>query len=184
MEICETSINGLIIIKPKIFEDERGIFIKTFTDSFFKENNLNISIKESYYSISQKNVIRGMHFQTPPYEHTKIVYVPNGEILDVVLDIRESSPTYGKFFSSILSNKNGYVLVIPKGLAHGFKSLKDNTNVTYMQTSVYSPSHDKGIHYNSFGFDWECKNPKVSSRDLIFENFNSFHSPFLYQGKK
>lgn len=180
MKIIDTPIQDLKILEPKIFEDIRGQFVKTFTDEFFKLQGLNINIKETYYSISHKNVIRGMHFQTPPDEHIKLVYVPQGEIIDVVLDIRKNSPSYGKFFEIKLSAQNKKVLIIPKGLAHGFKSLQDNTNVTYMQTSCYSPNNDKGINYNSFGFDWKCSNPKLSDRDLSFPSLNDFITPFIY----
>lgn len=180
MRIIDTTIHGLKILEPKIFEDIRGQFVKTFTNEFFKLQGLNINIKETYYSISHKDVIRGMHFQTPPDEHIKLVYVPYGEIMDVVLDIRKNSPSYGNFFEIKLSAENRKVLIIPKGLAHGFKSLKNNTNVTYMQTSCYSPNNDKGINYNSFGFDWKCSNPKLSDRDLSFPSLNDFITPFVY----
>jgi dTDP-4-dehydrorhamnose 3,5-epimerase/CDP-3, 6-dideoxy-D-glycero-D-glycero-4-hexulose-5-epimerase len=179
MKIVDTPIKGLKILEPKIFEDIRGKFIKTFNAEFFKENNLNIDIKETYYSISHKDVIRGMHFQTPPYDHIKLVYVPYGSILDVVLDIRKDSSTYGKSFSINLSSENGKILIIPKGLAHGFKSLEDNTNVTYMQTTIYAPNNDGGIKYDTFGFDWDCSNPKLSDRDLSFESFDEYITPFV-----
>lgn len=180
MNIIETNISGLKILEPKIFEDSRGKFIKTFTDDFFKYNGLNIKIKETYYSISHKDVIRGMHFQTPPYDHIKLVYVPAGKIIDVVLDIRRNSPTFGKYFQTELSSDNGKVLIIPKGLAHGFKSLQDNTNVTYMQTTCYAPNNDAGIKYDSFGFDWECESPKLSDRDFSFLTLEEFDSPFIF----
>lgn len=180
MKILNTPIQDLKILEPRIFEDSRGQFVKTFTDEFFKLQGLDINIKETYYSISHKNVIRGMHFQIPPDEHIKLVYVPYGEIIDVVLDIRKNSPSYGKFFEIKLSAENRKVLIIPKGLAHGFKSLKNDTNVTYMQTSCYSPNNDKGINYNSFGFDWKCSNPKLSDRDLSFPSLNDFITPFIY----
>lgn len=178
MKIVNTPIDSLKILEPKIFEDIRGKFIKTFTNDFFQEKGLNISIKETYYSISHKDVIRGMHFQTPPYDHIKLVYVPFGSILDVVLDIRKDSPTYGKYFSTELSNENGKVLIIPKGFAHGFKSLEDNTNVTYMQTTCYAVNNDSGIKYDSFDFNWESVTPKLSDRDLSFQNFKNFETPF------
>ena len=178
MNIIETPIVGLKILEPRIFEDSRGKFIKTFNDDFFKEKNLDIQIKETYYSISHKNVIRGMHFQTPPYDHIKLVYVPFGSILDVVLDIRKDSPTYGQSFSTELSSENGKVLIIPEGLAHGFKSLEDNTNVTYMQTTVYTQNYDVGIKYDSFNFNWKSVNPKLSDRDLSFQSFKDFKTPF------
>lgn len=176
----ETPINGLKILEPRIFEDTRGRFIKTYNDDFFQTHGLNLTIKETYYSISHKEVIRGMHFQTPPHDHIKVVYVPYGKIIDVVLDIRKNSPTYGKFFAIELSGENGKILIIPKGLAHGFKSLENNTNVTYMQTSCYAPDNDYGIHYDSFGFDWETSNPQLSDRDLAFPSLDTFRSPFIF----
>jgi len=179
VKLQNTPIEGLQILQATIFEDVRGKFIKTFNDAFFREKGLNINIEETYFSISHKNVIRGMHFQTPPYDHVKIVYVPYGRILDVVLDIRKNSPTYGKKFSLELSSDNAKVLIIPKGLAHGFKSLQDYTNVTYMQTTGYAPDNDTGIRYDSFGFDWQCSSPKLSKRDMKFQLFNDFQTPFI-----
>jgi len=179
MQITKTDIEGLLVLEPRVFEDSRGKFIKTFTDTLFKQQGLDINIKETYYSISHKDVIRGMHFQTPPYEHTKIVYVPYGKILDVVIDIRKNSPTYRKYFSLELSSENANILIIPKGLAHGFKSLQNNTNVTYMQTTPYAPSNDEGIKFDSFGFNWECNNPKLSDRDLSFPSLDKFTTPFI-----
>jgi len=181
MKIINTQIDGLKILVPNVFEDNRGRFVKTFNDTFFKEHNLNIKIKETYYSLSNKNVIRGMHFQTPPDDHMKLVYVPHGKILDVVLDIREDSLTFGKYFSIELSSNNSKVLIIPKGLAHGFKSLEDNTNVTYMQTTCYSSNNDEGIRYDSFGFNWDCNYPKLSDRDFSFQVFNKFQTPFVME---
>jgi len=137
-----------------------------------------IEIKKSYYSISQKNVIRGMHFQRPPYDHIKLVFVTSGSILDVVLDIRKDSSTFGKCFSINLKTSDGQILVIPKGLAHGFKSLEDNSIVHYVQTSCYAKDYDDGIRYDSFGLDWECKNPVLSNRDLNFKKFSDYESPF------
>ena len=180
MKIIDTKIQGLKILEPKVFEDSRGKFIKTFTYDFFKDNSVDIDIKETYYSVSHKDVIRGMHFQTPPYEHIKLVYVPCGSIVDVVLDIRKNSPTYGQYFNIELSAINGNVLIIPKGLAHGFKSLEDNTHVTYMQTTCYAPNNDGGTRYDSFGFDWECENPKLSNRDKEFPRLDEFKTPFEF----
>ncbi len=178
MEIIGTYIKNLWIIKPKIFNDNRGSFLKTFNYDFFKYHNLETDFKESYYSISDKNVIRGMHFQIPPKDHTKLVYVSSGKILDVVLDIRKDSLTYGEYFSIEISAENGYVLYIPSGLAHGFLSLSDNTIANYMQTSTYDSECDSGIKFDSFNMKWEIENPIVSNRDLSFKNFNDFNSLF------
>lgn len=184
MKWIETPLTGLRILEPQMFKDHRGHFIKIFNESFFKANGLDIVVKESYYSISNKDVIRGMHFQTPPHDHLKIIYVPQGRILDVILDIRKNSPTYGKFFTIELSCTNAKAAVIPSGMAHGFRALEENTNVTYLQTSCYAAEHDSGVHYNSFGFDWEISNPIVSARDEMFSNFKTFDSPFVFGQQK
>jgi dTDP-4-dehydrorhamnose 3,5-epimerase/CDP-3, 6-dideoxy-D-glycero-D-glycero-4-hexulose-5-epimerase len=172
VEFYDTNIQGVKIIKCNLFKDDRGVFCKTFNEELFKQVEINMAIKESYYSISKKDVIRGMHFQSKPYEHEKLVYVANGKILDVVLDIRKDSPTYKKYLTIELTDDNGVIVFIPKGCAHGFKSLIDNTMVVYNVSTVYSAKHDKGIHYNSFGFDWEIKEPILSSRDLSFKDLD------------
>lgn len=178
MEFIKTEIEGLFLIKPRIFEDDRGKFVKTFHLDTLKEHGLKGDFKEGYYSNSKKDVLRGMHFQTPPEDHEKLVYVPKGSILDVVLDIRKDSPTYGKHVSQNLNDKNGYIFYIPKGCAHGFLSLEDDTNVTYMQTTMYAPNNDGGINCHSFGFDWGIENAIVSERDLSFDHFSEFETPF------
>ncbi|MCK9401172.1 MAG: dTDP-4-dehydrorhamnose 3,5-epimerase family protein [Bacteroidales bacterium] len=171
MYIENTPIPGLKLIHLKEFKDNRGSFIKVFNEDFFAENGLKTNFKESYYSISHKNVIRGMHFQIPPAEHTKLVYVNQGSIIDVVLDIRKSSPTFGQHFFIELNTENPILIYIPVGIAHGFFSLDDHTMVTYLQTSCYNNACDKGIKYNSFGMDWGIVNPIMNERDLSFPDF-------------
>jgi dTDP-4-dehydrorhamnose 3,5-epimerase len=141
---------------------------------------VDFDIRESYFSISKRNVIRGMHFQLPPNDHEKLVYVPHGAILDVVVDLRKNSPTYGKYISIELSDQNKKSIFIPKGFAHGFKSLFDDTITVYNVATEYSSIADSGIHYNSFGFDWEIKHPIVSPRDVKFIGLNGFikNNPF------
>lgn len=179
MEIISTSLNGLKIIQSGIVADTRGNFRKVFNESFFKENELRIDFKEFYYSTSHKNVIRGLHFQIPPHDHVKLVFVTQGEILDVVLDIRKNSLTYGHVFSTILNDSNEQALYIPKGFAHGFLSLKNDTIVNYMQTSVYNKDSDTGILYKSIDFGWNnVQSPIVSERDQSFISFKQFKSPF------
>lgn len=172
MHIEDTKIAGLKLIHLNEFKDNRGSFIKTFNNDLFLSNNLDVDFKESYYSISAKNVIRGMHFQIPPADHTKLVYVNSGSIIDVILDIRPQSITYGQFIKLEINDKNPVLVYIPKGCAHGFRSLEDNTMVTYMQTTCYNNACDKGIRYDSFGMDWGIKNPIMSGRDLEFPNFS------------
>lgn len=178
MEIENTFIEGLKLIRLSRHIDPRGSFLKVFNADFLKQNNLSTNIRESYFSVSQKNVIRGMHFQVPPFEHIKMIYLNQGHITDVVLDIRKKSPTYGQFFKIELSEKNSLLVYIPIGCAHGFLSKQDNTMVTYIQTSVYNKESDQGIKYNSFGMDWEGKEHIVSERDNSFVSFRDYNSVF------
>jgi dTDP-4-dehydrorhamnose 3,5-epimerase/CDP-3, 6-dideoxy-D-glycero-D-glycero-4-hexulose-5-epimerase len=176
--VLVTEFKGLHIIEGNMFKDSRGLFLKTFNHSMFEHLGLETNYKERYYSKSHKDVIRGMHFQIPPYEHIKIVNVLQGSILDVVVDIRKTSTTYRKYFSVELNDSDGRFLYIPKGFAHGFKALTDNTIVEYNQTTEYNKECDFGIRWDSFGFDWHISNPIISERDGNFPILNDFSSPF------
>lgn len=178
MEIKTTEFEGLLILQNRPLTDDRGLFLKLFNYDFFRNSKLDADFKEFYYSTSNKNVIRGMHFQVPPYHHAKLVYVSHGRILDVVIDLRRSSATYKKHFGIELNGINGKYLYIPVGFAHGFLSLENGTIVNYAQTSCYSKEHDSGILFNSFEFEWEIDNPIISDRDLSFVELNNFESPF------
>ncbi|MCT4647349.1 MAG: dTDP-4-dehydrorhamnose 3,5-epimerase family protein [Carboxylicivirga sp.] len=178
MKVEETFISGLKVIELNEFKDDRGSFVKVFNKDFFAENDLVTDFSESYFSISAKNVIRGMHFQVPPSDHVKIVYVNAGSILDVVLDIRKSSSTYGKFFTLEMDALDRKLLYIPKGCAHGFKSCENNSMVTYLQNTVYDPVSDRGINFNSFGMNWGVNVPIISERDNQFVDFDHYKSPF------
>ena len=178
MMIENTKLNGVYIIKNFNNVDSRGEFVKTFNKDFFKDNNLDFEIRESYYSISKKNVIRGMHFQMPPHDHEKLVYVSSGEIIDVVVDLRKKSSTFKEYISVKLSAENKKSIFISKGLAHGFKSLKDNTITIYNVATEYKSEADCGINYNSFNFDWGIKNSIISVRDKSLESLENFNSPF------
>ncbi|MFZ1979304.1 MAG: dTDP-4-dehydrorhamnose 3,5-epimerase family protein [Bacteroidota bacterium] len=178
MNSHQTEIPGVILIDNFTYDDERGGFIKAFSADFFELCGLSFIPREFYYSISKKNVIRGMHFQIPPKEHAKLIFVLEGAILDVVLDLRKSSPMFGKSTSYCLA-KGENSIYIPPGCAHGFKSLHENTITFYSQTSCYSKEHDTGVLWNSFGFDWGVGEPIVSERDKSFKTFNNFTSPFI-----
>lgn len=178
MIVEDTFISGLKLLYLNEFNDIRGSFIKVFNKELFKEHRLETNFKESYFSVSAKNVIRGMHFQIPPAQHTKLVYLNSGKILDVVLDLRQSSPTFGQHFSVEITKDNPFMVYIPAGCAHGFLSLEDNSMVTYMQTSCYNSECDKGIDYNSFGMNWKIESPVISFRDSNFPTFKTFKSPF------
>lgn len=180
MTIEKTLLKDVFIFNNFNVNDDRGVFVKTFNKNAFNELKLNFEIRESYFSISKRNVIRGMHFQLPPHDHEKLVYVPKGAILDVVVDLRKKSPTYGKHISVELSDQNKKSIFIPKGFAHGFKSLLDDTITVYNVATEYNTSADTGIHYNSFGFDWKVDKPIISQRDFTFESLNNFckNNPF------
>lgn len=177
MEIEETEISGLFLINNFKSQDKRGIFVKTFHAKIFLEAGLNIDFKESYFSLSYKNVIRGMHFQLPPEDHAKLVYVTAGEILDVVVDLRKGSPTFKQWATFSLC-QGGKSVYIPSGCAHGFLTLTESATVVYNVTSVYAPQADSGIKWNSIGFDWPVDNPVVSDRDEQFIALDNFSSPF------
>jgi dTDP-4-dehydrorhamnose 3,5-epimerase/CDP-3, 6-dideoxy-D-glycero-D-glycero-4-hexulose-5-epimerase len=160
------------------FQDARGSFIKTFHGPSLAAAGLPFALQESYFSISGKDVIRGMHFQLPPHDHAKIVFCPVGAILDVVLDLRKGSGTYGQFCSVELSAENHRALYIPSGFAHGFKALTEGAMTHYLVSSAHSPTHDAGIRYDSFGMDWQCGAPVMSARDQGFQALAEFDSPF------
>lgn len=174
----EPILNGACIITLPAFYDERGSFVKTFHDTTLKDNGIDFQLKESYFSFSKKDVIRGMHFQTPPHQHAKIVFCPQGAILDVIIDLRKESASFGQYVATELSADNHKAYYIPEGFAHGFKSLTDDAITYYLVSSEYSQEHDTGVIYNSFGFDWETEQPIISARDLSFPSIKEFESPF------
>ncbi|OWK71258.1 dTDP-4-dehydrorhamnose 3,5-epimerase family protein [Pedobacter sp. AJM] len=178
MEIKDTAFQDLYIMEYNNFLDQRGEFVKTIHKETFLIKGLDYIFSESFYSVSNKNVIRGMHFQIPPEDHAKLVYVVTGSIIDVILDIRNDSPNFGKFFSIELSAKNRKGVYIGKGFAHGFLALEDNTTVEYHTTTSQNRECEAGIKFDSFGYDWAVKEPILSNRDLAFQNFSSIESPF------
>lgn len=165
-----------LITLPK-FDDHRGDFVKTFQHLTLMEQGIDFTLRESYFSHSKKNVIRGMHFQLPPHEHAKIVFCPQGAILDVIVDLRKGSATYGQYCAHELSAENHKGYYIPAGFAHGFKALTEDAITYYLVSSEYSKEHDTGILYNSFGYDWGIE-PIISDRDLSFPALGDFESPF------
>lgn len=168
---------AFLITLPE-FEDNRGFFIKAYQESIFSDHGIKFELKESYCSVSHRDAIRGMHFQLPPYGHSKIVFCPQGSILDVILDLRKDSLTYGQYYSAVLSAENHRALFIPEGFAHGFKSLEDHSITYYLVSSEHNSSADEGILYNSFGMDWDTLQPVLSARDLSFKTLEAFRSPF------
>lgn len=163
----ETEIDDVFIVEKSLFEDHRGTFIKIFNEAAFSNVGLSADFKESYFSVSNKDVLRGMHYQQHPYGHAKLVSVIEGEILDVIVGIGgvANQRNYGKVFSTILSKENNRSLYIPDGYAHGFLVLSDHAIVINHMTSVFNAESDTGIHFRSFDYDWPTKSPIVSDKD-------------------
>ena len=179
MKLIDTPLKDVFIIENFYAEDNRGTFVKTLHQSTFEQNGLEAKFKESFFSVNKKGVIRGMHFQTPPEDHVKLVYCNAGSLVDVILDLRKSSPTYGKSFAIELSGNNFRSVYIPKGFAHGFETLEDNTIMTYLTSTEHAPQQDNGILFNSFNHAWKTAEPILSVRDKNFPSLNNFKSPFL-----
>lgn len=174
----ETAIEGLLIIRPRIFSDDRGLFIKIFHNNLFEKLGLRSDFKEEYYSTSLKGVVRGLHFQTPPDQHVKCITCIQGEIFDAVVDLRKNSPTFGKHFTIQLKENDPTMLYIPEGMAHGFMALTDNSIFLNKTTTVFSAECDTGIHWNSCGIEWPKIPVIVSEKDKNMISFDKYESPF------
>ena len=172
-KFTETPLDDVFVIEKSKFEDDRGTFIKTYNKEAFDLVGLSSDFKESYFSFSKKNVLRGMHFQRHPFGHAKLITVIEGEILDVCVGIGGilNKRNTGKFFSIILSKDNNKSLYIPEGYAHGFLCLSETAIVMNHMTTVFNPQNDDGIHYLSFGFKWPIDNPILSSKDKTLKPF-------------
>ena len=181
MKIERTHIEGLLVITPTIFKDDRGYFFESFNKKIFQNHSSSlIDFVQDNQSKSEKNVLRGLHFQNPPYDQGKLVRVIEGSVLDIAVDIRTKSPTYGQHFKIILDTQKHQMLWIPGGFAHGFVSLEDNTIFSYKCTNYYNKDSEGCILYNDskIGIDWEVQNPILSKKDEIGENFSTFVSQF------
>lgn len=178
MKIIPLKFENTYLIDNFYQFDIRGSFIKCYNSEVFREAGIDVDLCEIYYSTSQKDVIRGMHFQLPPYEHDKIVHVIQGSVMDVLVDLRKESPYYKEFLEIPLTGNKPKSLYIPKGIAHGFKCLENNTIMLYQVSSGYSPMHDCGISYDSIGYDWGIEEPIISNRDAGLVSLEEFVSPF------
>jgi len=179
-QVNPTAISGCYEIQPRIFADARGRFVKVFQRNAFFAHGLEVDFAEEYYSVSRQGVIRGMHFQNPPMDHVKIVYCVQGEVFDVVVDLRLGSPSYGKAVTLNLSADKGNYVYIQKGLAHGFCAISESATLVYKVATEYSPEHDSGILWSSIGIAWPSPSPVLSKRDREFIPLSGFKSPFVY----
>lgn len=174
-------IKDLLLINPRIFEDDRGLFYESFNERKYNEIfGSEINFVQDNISLSKKNVLRGLHFQKPPFAQGKLVTVLKGSVLDVAVDLRKNSVTYGKYEIVELSDKNKLQFWIPPGFAHGFCALEDDTIFSYKCSNYYSPEHEETIMWNDpeLSIDWKIINPIVSEKDKIGKDFNTFVSQF------
>ena len=180
MEVIKTSLSDVLILKPAIYEDSRGYFFETFNRKTFRTIGLDVEFKQDNQSKSQKGVLRGLHFQCPPFAQGKLVRVIQGGVLDVAVDLRRNSPYYGKHHKTILSESNKLMFWIPPGFAHGFLTLENDTIFTYKCTEIYNKQSEGVIMWNDpdLNIDWGTDQPILSDRDLQGVLFRDFSSDF------
>jgi dTDP-4-dehydrorhamnose 3,5-epimerase len=182
MKIETLSIPGLLVISPRVFEDPRGYFFESYSKQAFIESGIHDDFVQSNQSLSQKGVLRGLHFQNPPHAQSKLVRVIKGSVLDVAVDIRTGSPTYGQHYAILLSEQNKTMFYVPSGFAHGFLTLEDNTIFSYKCGNYYNKPAEDGLLWNDpdLNIDWGIDTPVLSEKDTQNIHFKSFSSPFIY----
>jgi dTDP-4-dehydrorhamnose 3,5-epimerase len=175
MKIRDVAIQGLKIIEPNIFSDERGNFFEAYNQQNFINAGITDHFIQDNQSVSNKNVLRGLHFQTGNFAQAKLVRVIRGTVLDVAVDLRSNSPTFGQHFSLELSEFNNLMFYIPIGFAHGFVALEDKTIFEYKCSALYNKQSEGGIHWQDpiLNINWEIKNPIISNKDAILPTFNA-----------
>lgn len=168
------------MIQPKVFGDERGYFFESYRKDLLKAHGLHQDFVQDNQSMSAKGILRGLHFQKPPYAQGKLVQVIKGAVLDVAVDIRRNSATYGKHYAIELNEDNKTIFWVPPGFAHGFLTLEDKTIFTYKCTDYYNPESEGDILWNSpdLNINWGIENPILSAKDQVAEPFSSFNTPF------
>lgn len=169
----KTALEGVVVIEPDVFTDERGFFMESYNAARYQEIGIHEVFAQDNMSLSKKGVLRGLHYQAPPMGQAKLVQVTRGKVLDVVVDIRSGSKTFGQHVMVELSGENHRQLYIPEGFAHGFVALEDDTLFQYKCTNVYSKEHERGILWNdpSLGIAWGIENPIVAEKDKNFPLF-------------
>ena len=176
----DTPIKDLVLIEPDFFSDSRGFFMETFNENGFKEIGLHERFVQDNLSQSTKGTLRGLHFQSPPNSQGKLVFVPSGEVLDVVVDLRKNESTYGQHFSALLSDGNKRMLYVPPGFAHGFLVTSEQAIFCYKCTEFYNKNAEGGLPWNDefLGIDWGITDPVLSEKDQRYLPFPEFQSPF------
>jgi len=186
MPFTSTDIPGLLLFEPDVFEDSRGCFFESYNEKKLREAGIDLRWVQDNQSSSVYGVIRGLHYQLPPFAQSKLARVLTGKILDVVVDIRKGSPTFGKTYSKVLSAKNKRQLYIPKGFAHGFSVLSAKAEVLYKCDEFYNKETENGIIYNDaeLNIDWRIpeENKIISEKDLQLPIFSQCNNSFVFEG--
>ncbi|MFY7945847.1 MAG: dTDP-4-dehydrorhamnose 3,5-epimerase [Bacteroidia bacterium] len=179
MKITKTKIDGLLILQPTVFQDSRGYFMESFRKDLFDAEGVPEFVQDNQ-SLSSKGTLRGLHFQAPPFAQGKLVRVISGSVLDVAVDIRKSSATYGQYFCIELSASNFTQFYIPPGFAHGFETLEDNTVFSYKCTNYYHKESEGGLLWNSksLALPWRLSEHILSDKDILYPDLSEFESPF------
>lgn len=180
MKITPTKIKDLFIIQPAVFEDPRGYFFESYNKDVFLKHGITDDFVQDNQSLSQKGVLRGLHFQNPPFAQAKLVRVITGSVLDVAVDIRKDSPTYGQSVAEVLTAAQKNMLYVPVGFAHGFAVLEDNTIFSYKCSQTYNKESEGSILWNDpdLNIDWRVENPLLSEKDKVGKRFKDFISKF------
>ena len=179
MQIIETKLAGVYLINPIVRPDNRGSFTKTMQGSLFQQQNLCRNFGEVYHSVSHTNVLRGLHFQTPPADGAKLVACLSGAVLDALVDLRRGSATFGQHVLVPLDGDKNQMVYMPAGVAHGFWVERGLSLMQYYQEAEYAAEQDCGILWNSCGIDWPSQNPTLSARDAAFPALADYQSPFV-----
>lgn len=180
MKIIQTGIKDLVVIQPAVFEDPRGYFFESYNKEAFIKNGIDAEFVQDNQSLSQKGVLRGLHFQNPPFAQGKLVRVITGSVLDVAVDIRKNSPTYGKYFAEELTAQKNNMMFVPAGFAHGFVVLEDNTIFSYKCSNVYNKAAEDSILWcdPDLNINWGVADPLLSEKDKAAKRFKDFSSQF------
>ena len=183
MKVSKTELQGVLLIQPDVFGDERGFFLESFNLERYKDAGIEYNFVQDNLSKSKKGTIRGLHYQVGEMAQGKLCYVITGKVLDVAVDIRFGSPTFGKHITHILNSQNKNQIWIPPGFAHGFSVLSDETIFVYKCTQLYSKVHERAILYNDpeLGIDWQVKNPIISEKDLKGKLLKEIEKDFVIQ---
>ena len=182
MEVQSTPIDGLVLVRPRSFEDDRGSFCETWNQKAFDDVvGGHVQFVQANESRSMAGTLRGLHFQAPPNAQGKLVRVSRGSVLDVAVDLRKGSPTYGQHHAALLTEHNRWQFYVPPGFAHGFLALEDDTVFQYLCTALYNKEAEGGLLWNDpdLGIDWGMEHPLVSHKDQEAERFAAFDSPFM-----